>query len=197
MHCIPAYSFLSLPAAPPFFKLLVATHYSDSLTCCLAWRACRLNCFSHVWLFVDLWTVPFQAPLSMGFSRQEYWSGLPCPPPGDLPDPGIEHISLAGGFFTTSTTWLYTHFKNTVLVASAPVEQLLTSWGQSWPHPPVPSAPASGGQSFPSLRVQTRSSTSSSTHPVAALRKYFTRNVSLGGPGPLEVPREDRDMPFK
>ena len=51
-----------------------------------------------------------QAPLSMGFSRQEYWSGLPCPTPGDLPDPGIEPESLtspalAGRFFTTSATW--------------------------------------------------------------------------------------------
>ena len=51
-----------------------------------------------------------QAPLSMGFSRQEYWSGLPFPPPGDLPYPGIKPVSLtfsalAGGFFTTSTTW--------------------------------------------------------------------------------------------
>ena len=44
----------------------------------------------HVQLFVTLWTVAHQAPLSMGFSRQEYWSGLPFPPPGDLPDPGIE-----------------------------------------------------------------------------------------------------------
>ena len=42
-----------------------------------------------------LWTVAHQAPLSMGFSRQEYWSGLPCPPPGDLPDPGIKPISPA------------------------------------------------------------------------------------------------------
>ena len=55
------------------------------------------------------WTVAHQAPLSMGFSRQEYWSGLPCPPPGDLPDPGIETQSLmspalAGRFFTTSVT---------------------------------------------------------------------------------------------
>ena len=46
----------------------------------------------------------------MGFSRQEYWSGLPCPPPGDLPDPGIEPVpimspALAGRFFTTSATW--------------------------------------------------------------------------------------------
>ena len=45
---------------------------------------------SCVWLFATLWTVVRQAPLSMGSSRQEYWSGLPCPPPGNLPNPGIE-----------------------------------------------------------------------------------------------------------
>ena len=55
-------------------------------------------------------TVAHQAPLSMGFSRQEYWSGLLCPPPGDLPNPGIEPVSLmspalAGRFFTTSMPW--------------------------------------------------------------------------------------------
>ena len=54
--------------------------------------------------------VTHQAPLSMGFSRQEHWSELPCPPLGDLPNPGIEPVSLtspalAGGFFTTSTIW--------------------------------------------------------------------------------------------
>ena len=49
-----------------------------------------LSRFSHVQLFATLWTVAHQAPLSMGFSRQEYWSGLPFPPPGDPPDPGIE-----------------------------------------------------------------------------------------------------------
>ena len=53
---------------------------------------------------------PTKVPLSMGFSRQEHWSGLPCPPPGDLPDPGIEPESLtsptlAAGFLTTSATW--------------------------------------------------------------------------------------------
>ena len=53
-----------------------------------------LSRFSSVWLFVTLWIVPCQAPLSMGFSRQEYWSGLPCLPPGNLPDPGIEPSSL-------------------------------------------------------------------------------------------------------
>ena len=52
--------------------------------------ACMISCFSCVRLFVTLWTAALQAPLSMGFSRQEYWSGLPCPPPGYLPDPGIE-----------------------------------------------------------------------------------------------------------
>ena len=52
--------------------------------------ACVLNQFSCVRLFVTLWTVAHQAPLSLGFSRQEYWSGVLCPPPGDLPDPGIE-----------------------------------------------------------------------------------------------------------
>ena len=53
-----------------------------------------LSHFSRVQLFATLWTVAHQAPLPMGFSRQEYWRGLPCPPPGDLPDPGIELASL-------------------------------------------------------------------------------------------------------
>ena len=53
-----------------------------------------LSHFSCVRLFAALWTVTHQAPLSMGFSRQEYWSGLPCPPLGDLPDQGIEAITL-------------------------------------------------------------------------------------------------------
>ena len=54
-----------------------------------------LSCFSCVQLFATLWTVARQAPLSMGFSRQEYWSGLPYPPPGDLPNLGMEPTSLA------------------------------------------------------------------------------------------------------
>ena len=76
----------------------------------LAAGACMLSPFSHVRLFVTLWTVAHQALLSVGFSRQEYWSGLPCPPPGDLPNPGIELVSLmssalAGRFFTTRANW--------------------------------------------------------------------------------------------
>ena len=54
---------------------------------------CVLIPFDRVQLFATLWTVARLSPLTMGFSRQEYWSGLPCPPPGDLPDPGIELMS--------------------------------------------------------------------------------------------------------
>ena len=72
--------------------------------------ACVLSHFSRVRLCATLWTVACQAPLSVGFSRQEYWSGLPCPPSGDLPDPEIEPMSFtspgsAGGFFTTRTSF--------------------------------------------------------------------------------------------
>ena len=63
-----------------------------------------LGCFSRVLLCAILWTAARQAPLSMGFSRQEYWSGLPFPTPGNLPNPGMEPTSpvspaLAGRFF--------------------------------------------------------------------------------------------------
>ena len=71
---------------------------------------CVLSRFSRVWVFETLWTVAHQAPLSMRYFRQEYWSGLPCPPPGDLSNAGrkpmsLESPALGNGFFTTSTTW--------------------------------------------------------------------------------------------
>ena len=73
--------------------------------CYICMCACMLSCFSCVRPFVILWTVACQAPLSMEFSRQEYWSGLP----GDYPNPGIKPTPLtspavAGGFFITRTT---------------------------------------------------------------------------------------------
>ena len=66
----------------------------------------RAQSLSHVLLFVTPWTVARQTPLATGFSRQEYWSGLPFPSKGDLPNPGIEHASpaspaVAGRLFTT------------------------------------------------------------------------------------------------
>ena len=71
-------------------------------------KSCMTLC--NLWtVLATLWTVTCQTPLSMGFSRQEYWIGSPFPPPGDLPNPGIELVSLmspalAGVFFTTSAT---------------------------------------------------------------------------------------------
>ena len=71
---------------------------------------CECCPFSRARIFATPGTVAHQAPPSMGFSRQEHWSGLPCHPPGDLPNPGSEPRSLmssalAGGFFITSATW--------------------------------------------------------------------------------------------
>ena len=76
----------------------------------IKYSTCLLSHFSCVWLFATPWIVACQAPLSMGFCRQEYWRGVPCPPPGDHPDSGIEPMSftsptLAAAFFTTASTW--------------------------------------------------------------------------------------------
>ena len=94
----------SLPLAPP------GKHLHCSMCVCVCVCVCVLSHLSHVWLCVILWTIACQALLPMAFSRQEYWNGLPCPPPGDLPNPGIKPMSLtspalAGGFFTTHATW--------------------------------------------------------------------------------------------
>ena len=75
---------------------------------------CVLSHFSYVRLFATPWTIAYQAPLSMGFSRQEYQSGWPCPPPGVLPDPGIEPVSLmspivAGRFYIYVHIYLLTY----------------------------------------------------------------------------------------
>ena len=71
--------------------------------------SCMLSLFSPVWLFVTLWTIANQVPLSVGFPRQEYWSGLPYSPAADLPDqetePRLISAALAWGFFTTGGRW--------------------------------------------------------------------------------------------
>ena len=70
--------------------------------------ACLLSCLHHIQLFTTLWTVAHQAPLSMGLSRQKYWSGFPSSPPRNLPDPRKKPAPLrlltAGGFFTAEST---------------------------------------------------------------------------------------------
>ena len=82
-------------------KLLFANNLMKAYALCVLGR---------IQLFATLWTIAHQAPLSMGFPRQEYWSGFPFPPSGDLPYPGIKSTTpvspaLTTGFFTTSATW--------------------------------------------------------------------------------------------
>ena len=79
------------------------TGFQEKKTGTVSWACVCAQLLSYVSLFVIPWTVAHQVPLSMGFFIQEYWSGLPFPSPGDLPDPGIEPMSLAltSGFFTT------------------------------------------------------------------------------------------------
>ena len=90
---------------------------------------------SRVQLLVTLWTVACQAPLSMGLSRQEYWSGLPFPFPKDLPNPGIKPTTLAspglaGKFLATSATWeaLIMAYFRTISIYFF-LDKSLKSWG--------------------------------------------------------------------
>ena len=101
-----------------------------------------LSHFNHVGLFVTPWTAACQAPLFTRFSRQEYWTGLPWPAPGDLPNPGIKLTSLtsptlAGGYFTTSTTceahiivYIYLHAQTRFVVVQrlSHVRLFATPW---------------------------------------------------------------------
>ena len=103
----------------PRYKSVGPIHAGNAstLNVCVCAK-CVLSCLSHVRLFVPLQTVAHQAPLSRGFSRQEYWNRLPWPPPGDLPGTGIKPESptspaLADRFFTTSAT--QEALKNTLL----------------------------------------------------------------------------------
>ena len=93
-----------LPRWMGIFSITLQKHAKQQqqnvLTCKIVNSSKSYGCvygqsLSHILLFATPWTVAHQAPLSMGFSRQESWSGLPCPPPGDLPDPGIEPESPA------------------------------------------------------------------------------------------------------
>ena len=102
-------TFLLSPALAERFFTTIAAWKAQKIVYCVVFLLCCAVLFSHVWLFVTPWTAAHQAPLSTGFSRQEYWTWLPCPPPGNLPDPEIELKSLtspalAGRFFTKK--WL-------------------------------------------------------------------------------------------
>ena len=88
-----------------YLKNRFSSTYFQYLGCCVL-----LSRFSYVQFFTNPWTIAHPAPLSLGFTRPEYWSGLPCSAPGDLPDPGIEPASLlssalASRILFTSATW--------------------------------------------------------------------------------------------
>ena len=76
-------AWIQLPSKYVFLNLLTKFYVTKCILCVLSG-------FRYVWLFAILWTVACQAPLCMEFSKQEYWSGLPCLPPGDFPNPGIK-----------------------------------------------------------------------------------------------------------
>ena len=90
----PSWAWLSpcprmpLMTKPGFLSQSEGSHFSDVLL-----KAGKWNWLNHVWLFVTPWTVSHQAPQAMEFSRPEYWSGLPFPPPGDLPNSETESLS--------------------------------------------------------------------------------------------------------
>ena len=99
-----AYTFSSLKKYILEWDLMSRIFYSVSKTK----SVCMLSHFSHVRLCVTPWTVAHQSSLSLEFSRQQYWTGLPCPPPVDLPDPRTEPVSLkspalAGGWIPEKT----------------------------------------------------------------------------------------------
>ena len=103
-HAFPQGIFLTQGSNPGLLHcrqiLYRLSHQGSPCVCvcvrvCVYTQACVLSHFGRVRLFVISCTVASQAPLSTGLSRQEYWSGLPCPPPGELPDPGIEPMSSA------------------------------------------------------------------------------------------------------
>ena len=102
-----------LPSEPPgkrksaqIVAAVITRYYKSDFKSNIEYLVRGVYMLSHVWLFATPWPVACQAPLPMGFPRQEYWSALPFPPPGDLPDSGIEPASpvspaLTGEFFNT------------------------------------------------------------------------------------------------
>ena len=130
-------------------------------------RACVLSGFSLLQFFVTHWTAAHQALLSIGFFRQEYWNGLLCPPPGDLPNPGVKPESLispalAGGFFTVSTTWeAHLYYKG---------QQMLPN------RTPMPPTPLHHHLPKSRSRAHTCLSQSSPSNPLSSLRNGCTDN---------------------
>ena len=105
-----SFAFFSEVSYRIFYLILPLSVLSEKEIMQWSLALCMLSQYSPVWPFATLWTVDCQAPLSMKFSRQEYWSKLPCTPPEDLPDPrdwtpmSLTSPAFSGRFFITSTT---------------------------------------------------------------------------------------------
>ena len=119
----------------PCFQNTVIRKFNQWQLSASTLHACLLSCFSCVWLFLTLWTVAHHAPLFMGFFRQEYLSGLPFPPPGDLPYPGIElcllhflHWQMAFFFFFNHKQHLGSPWDHKI----HPNKTRWTGWGQNY-----------------------------------------------------------------
>ena len=97
--------------------------------------ACLLSCFSWVWFFVTLWTVAYQVPLSMGFSKQRYCSGLPCLTPGHLLDPGVEPVSPMSPALQVDSL-LLSHWQSSVQFSCSVVSESLRPHGLEHSRPP-------------------------------------------------------------
>ena len=116
LACISKYrEILTSSCAIPQIRAAYTQHFNKCTSINFLGIHVMLTCFSCAQLFATLWTIACQSPLSMGFSRQEYWSGLSCPSPGDVPDsrsnPRLLHLLNSQRccfflfFVTTSTTW--------------------------------------------------------------------------------------------
>ena len=163
----------------------------------------RARMLSHVWLFAASWAIDHQAPLSMGFVRQEYWSGLPFPSLKDLPNPGIEPVSpaLAGGFFTH---WAIrkAHFKHIaeIFLRDKDRNKTLKSWfsyqkstsgsfrAQSWSHSSYSGEEDTTVTVFISVRRSTHSTSSSEQEaPWPSDHINSSGHWAMRGPGRIDA----------
>ena len=135
--------------------------------------------FSHVQLFVTLWTVAHQAPLSRGFPRQEYWSGLLFHSPGDIPNPGMESVSpaLAGEFFTAEPPGK--HYKGCLHF------RIITTFRPQQQHPDVKQFPPYLLSHFTLLNSSLNASISLKDCPTCAIVLPQKLTSSLGTLDPL------------
>ena len=142
--CHPAISSSVIPSPPApspsqhqgLFQWVNSSH-EVAIEACYMTCVCVLSHFSGVRHSVTLWTETVRLLCPWGFSRQEYWSGLSCPPPGDLHNPEIKPISLmspalAGRFFTTSTTWEIHAIWHLALKSNNQLKELKVVFSQRW-----------------------------------------------------------------